>query len=113
MAGSPAFVSTLLLTTQLVGDVAWSVYFINAISLRQAVTPDRLLGRMNASVDVAVGAVRLVGVIGAGALAEVIGMRETLLIGAIGLILAATPLIRSSLPRLREAPALDPAGANG
>lgn len=113
MAGSPAFVSTVLLATQLVGDVAWSVYFINAISLRQAITPDRLLGRMNASVDVVVGAVRLVGVIGAGALAEVIGMRETLLIGAIGLILAATPLIRSSLPRLREAPALDPAASSG
>jgi MFS family permease len=113
MAGSPAFVSGLLLATQLVGDVAWSVYFINEISLRQAITPDRLLGRMNASVDVVVGAVGLVGVIGAGALAEVIGMRATLLIGALGLILAATPLIRSALPRLREAPALDPALPSG
>ena len=37
-----------------VGDVGWAVYFVNERSLRQSIMPDRLLGRMNASVDVVV-----------------------------------------------------------
>ena len=52
---------------------------INYLSLRQAITPDRLLGRMTATMRfLAVAAAPLGSLVG-GALATAIGLRETLL----------------------------------
>ena len=39
----------LLVAQQLVGDSAATVYFINAVSLIQTITPKPMLGRVNAS----------------------------------------------------------------
>ena len=46
--GSVAVCSVFLIAAQL-GDRAWPVYNISARSLRHAITPDRLLGRVNSS----------------------------------------------------------------
>jgi hypothetical protein len=40
-----------MIATQLFGDSFQTVYMINSVSLRQGVTPDRLLGRVNASME--------------------------------------------------------------
>jgi hypothetical protein len=61
---------------------------INGISLLQSITPDRLLGRMNASRRFVVwGVMPLGGLIG-GALGSHVGLRETMWIGAVGASLA-------------------------
>jgi MFS family permease len=61
---------------------------INGISLLQSITPDRLLGRMNASRRFVVwGVMPLGGLIG-GALGSHFGLRETMWIGAVGAALA-------------------------
>ena len=39
----------LLILPQILGDGPATIYHINQVSLRQTITPDRLLGRMNAS----------------------------------------------------------------
>ena len=46
--GSVAVCSAFLIMSQM-GDLAWPVYNINDRSLRQATTPDHLLGRVNAA----------------------------------------------------------------
>jgi len=46
--GSVAACSAFLIASQL-GDLAWPVYTISERSLRQAITPNHLLGRVNSS----------------------------------------------------------------
>lgn len=68
---------------------------IIAISLYQAITPDRMLGRMNASRRFVVwGIMPFAGLIG-GALGSYIGLRPTLWIGAVGATFAFLPMVFS------------------
>jgi len=74
---------------------------INGISLYQTITPDRMLGRANASRRFVVwGVIPFGGLIG-GALGASIGLRHALLIGAIGTALSFIPLLRSPLRHVR------------
>ena len=85
------------------------VYNVVAISLFQAITPDRLLGRMNASRRFVVWGVVPLGSLTGGALTALIGLRPTLWVGAIGASLAFLPLLFSPLRSLREVPDEEPA----
>jgi MFS family permease len=83
------------------------LYNVVAISLFQATTPDRLMGRMNASRRFVVwGVIPLGGLVG-GALGSTIGLRETLWVGASGTAVAFVPLLFSPLRSLREIPEED------
>lgn len=64
-----------------VGDVFFN---INAASLRQAVVPDRLRGRVSASIRVLILGVQPLGALVGGVLGEQIGLRPTLLIAVLG-----------------------------
>ena len=75
---------------------------INGITLLQSITPDRLLGRMNASRRFVVWGVIPLGGLAGGALGSKIGLRETLWIGAVGASLAFLPLLFSPLRLVRE-----------
>ncbi len=80
------------------------VYNVAQVSFRQAVTPDHLLGRMNASIRFLVwGVIPLGGLLG-GALGELIGLRATLLVTAVGMVLSPVWVIASPLRRLRDFP---------
>lgn len=84
------------------------LYNVVAISLFQATTPDRLLGRMNASRRFVVwGVIPLGGLVG-GVLASTIGLRETLRVGAVGASIAFVPLLFSPLRSLGEIPGESP-----
>jgi MFS family permease len=81
------------------------VYNVAQVSFRQAVTPDHLLGRMNASIRFLVwGTIPIGGLLG-GALGELIGLRATLLVTAVGMVLSPVWVIASPLRRLRDLPA--------
>jgi MFS family permease len=74
---------------------------VNGISLYQTITPDRMLGRANASRRFVVwGVIPFGGLIG-GVLGSTIGLRHALLVGAIGSALSFLPLLRSPLARVR------------
>ena len=60
------------------------LFNVTAISLIQAITPDRMLGRANASRRFVVWGVIPVGGLVGGALGATIGLRETIFIGSIG-----------------------------
>ena len=76
-------------------------YYVTAISLIQAITPDHLLGRTNASRRFVVQGVIPLGMLLGGALGTKIGLRPTIAIGAIGASIAALPLYFSPLLAVR------------
>jgi MFS family permease len=79
-------------------------YNINQVSVRQALCPPRLLGRMNASVRFMVwGTLPLGGVIG-GALATAVGLRPTLWVAGIGSFFAFTWVLFSPVRHLVTLP---------
>ncbi len=80
------------------------VYNVAQVSFRQSICPDRLLGRMNASIRFLVwGTLPLGGLLG-GVLGELIGLRATLLVTAVGLAAAPVWLVAAPLRRLRDLP---------
>ena len=78
------------------------------MSLRQTITPDRLLGRVNASVRFVGIGTFFIGALLGGALAEAIGLRWALAAGASSVIFGALWLAASPIARLREMPAATP-----
>lgn len=88
----------------LVNGFGGVVYNIAQVSYRQAICPDRLLGRMNASVRFMVwGTLPLGGLIG-GVLGNTIGIHATLWVGAVGVVLSPLPVLLSPLRTLRDLP---------
>ena len=73
-------------------------------SLAQSVTPDALLGRVNASLTFLVGGMLPIGSLGAGGLATQFGPRPVLLLAGLGLSSAFLWLFFSPIWRLRELP---------
>jgi len=69
-----------------------TVYNIDQVSLRQAITPPRLQGRMNASMRFMVWGTMPFGSLAGGVLGTVIGLRPTLVVAGIG-GLAAVPWV--------------------
>jgi predicted MFS family arabinose efflux permease len=82
------------------------VYNVAQVSYRQAICPDRLLGRMNASVRFIVWGTMPLGGLAGGALGEWIGIRGTLWISAVLEALAVIWVICSPLRRLRDIPSV-------
>jgi MFS family permease len=81
-----------------------AIYNINQVSLRQTITPDRLLGRMNATMRFLVWGVLPLGNLAGGALGEIIGLRATLFVGVTGATLAVLWPLLSDVGRLKEHP---------
>jgi MFS family permease len=94
----------MLIAAQFLFGLGLTVYDVGQTSLRQAVTPDHLQGRMNGTIYVlTLGIVPLGGLLG-GALGEIIGPRPTLIVAALGEVLSAAWLLFSPLRTLRESP---------
>jgi len=102
----------LFLALHQLGDGFEVVYSVNAVSLRQAVTPRRFLGRVNGSFEFATLGAMLLGTGVGGVLGETLGLRATLGVGAVGMGVAALCIVFSPVGRLRRGPSeLDAADA--
>lgn len=75
------------------------------VSFRQAVTPDHLLGRVNATIRFALTGAIAVGAAMAAALGQYVSPRSALLAGAFGIAVVFVPILASPLRGLRELPA--------
>jgi MFS family permease len=103
-AGSTALAVPMLVGAQLLIGLGRMLFNINHLSLRQAITPHRLQGRVNASMRVIAWGMFPVGALVGGALGEMLGLEATLLIGAIGGCLAIGSVAFSPLRALRDQP---------
>ncbi len=106
-AGLPLIALTCQVAQQLIADSAVTVYDITEVSVRQTLVRDRELGRVAATFSVLAVAAQLVATIGAGLLAEVIGLRATSFLAPIGGLLAAAVLWWSPVRFLRDLPRHD------
>ncbi|MGZ3629768.1 MAG: MFS transporter [Ktedonobacteraceae bacterium] len=93
--GSVTFSLILLFLSQFLGDVFVSIYFITDVSLRQSIVPSNLLGRTNASMQFLSQGLAPLGALLAGILGTTIGLRFTILIGVLGVMLAGALLLLS------------------
>jgi MFS family permease len=100
----PAAAIPVLMLAQAVATLAGPVTAINQLSLRQALTADRLRGRVNATMRViALGAGPL-GAVAGGLLGEHFGLWPAVLVGAIGAQLGFVVLLLSPVRAIRDLP---------
>ena len=85
------------------------LFNVTGISYVQAVVPDRILGRMTASRRFVVWGTIPLGAVVGGALASTIGLRETILVGAIGSTFCFLFLLFSPFRSIHDTPTLDTA----
>jgi MFS family permease len=77
---------------------------VNRVSLRQAMTPDRLQGRVSASSQVLIGGMQPIGSFLGGALGQLTSVHLTLFISCLGMFCAAAWLLRREVFTLQTLP---------
>jgi predicted MFS family arabinose efflux permease len=86
---TPPLVIPVLALSGFVEGLGATVHSVNQVSVRQSVTPDQLLGRMNASVRVITWDAMPLGGVAGGLLGSWLGLVATLYIAGIGSLLGA------------------------
>jgi MFS family permease len=97
---APVFLSVLFFTEFLLG----APYNITQVSLRQAITPDRVQGRMNATMRTIVWGTIPIGSLLGGLLGSYLGVIPTIVLGGFISMLAATWILLGPI-RIKEQPA--------
>lgn len=100
----------LLIASRIIATLTGPVTAINQLSLRQSVTPDNVLGRVNATMMVMALGLAPIGGLLAGVLGEVVGIQVTVLGAAIGVQLGFVILILSPIRSLDRAPIAEAPG---
>ena len=88
----------------LVGGFCGTAWNINQVSLRQAITPPRMQGKMNATMRFIVWGTIPLGAIIGGALGGIIGLQATIVVGAVGGLVAFVPVTLSSVRHIVTMP---------
>jgi MFS family permease len=88
----------------MIGGFFMVLWNINQVSLRQAITPPHMLGKMNATMRLIVWGPIPIGALLGGVLGSVIGLHDAILIGGIGGFVALAPVALSPVRSLRAIP---------
>jgi MFS family permease len=102
--GPVPVITAILMATTFLEGIGNPIYNINQVSLRQAITPDRLQGRMNASMRFIVWGTIPLGALLGGALAQAFGLWPTIVAMALCGLLAPVWVILSPVRQLRVQP---------
>jgi MFS family permease len=97
----PGWWSLLIVGGMAAGELGQIVFSITNVSLRQRICPDRILGRVNATVQVLILALFPLGALLGGALGQLIGARWTLLVAG-GVALICPVILYAALRRVRD-----------
>jgi len=101
----PRYAFAILMAFSVVTGCSLMVYNVNQQSIRQAVTPDRMLGRVQSGIVVLVAVAQVAGSLLGGAIGQVAGLRTAIAVGVVITLTSALPSIFSQLRTLREVPA--------
>jgi predicted MFS family arabinose efflux permease len=93
-----------LLAQQLLSDSSITAFDVVTVSIRQATVEDRRLGRVGASFHALEMAAMLLGTVAGGIIAETVGLRAALVVGASGGIIAIGILWFSAIRRMHDVP---------
>jgi len=99
-----SFPLPLLMLGQALFGFGGVAYNITQVSLRQAITPERLQGRMNAAMRWIIWGTIPLGSLAGGAIATWWGLRTALWVGAIGGLVPFLPVALTSVRTIREMP---------
>jgi MFS family permease len=97
----PAVALPMIVASEFCQWMALLVYYVNAISVRQAITPDRLQGRVNATMRFLAGGANPIGALIGGALGSAIGVPLTLVVASFGMLLSFLWLLPSPVRHLQ------------
>ena len=87
-----------------IGSAMVVIYNVTQVSFRQAITPERMQGRMNATMRFIVWGTIPIGAFVGGILGGTIGVHNTIWVGAIGSFLGFLPVLLSSVRTLERIP---------
>jgi MFS family permease len=104
VSGTAAVTVPVLIAAWLLSGCGESLYRVNNLSLRQSIVPDQLQGRVNASILFITRGVIPIGNLIGGALGGRVGLRATLLVGAVVIGAALVAIVCSPLRALRAPP---------
>jgi MFS family permease len=104
LASGASLLSAVFLVIQQMGDGFYVLYEINQTSLRQGIATERLLGRVNATMQFLSLGATLAGSLLGGWLGGTLGVRLMLAVGACGTLLAAGVVWLSPLRHLGRSP---------
>lgn len=104
-AGHPVLAAVMLAAVLSVSSAGTAMSSVVAISVRQAVTPRHVIGRMTATYKFMTYGLITVGALGGGVSGQLLGLRAGLMAGAVGLLGSIAWVVFSPLPRIRELPA--------
>ena len=93
-----------LIAAQAIVGFGLPLYNVTQVSLRQAITPERLQGRMNSVMRFIVWGVIPLGSLAGGALATATDLKVAIWVGAIGSAVAFLPVLLSPVRSLRRVP---------
>ncbi len=98
-AGPPALSVALLGAGTFLAGVGNPLFNVTSLSLRQATTPDRRLGRVSATTGLVGLSVMPLGAVLGGFLGDAVGLRATLAIGVLGYVVLGLGLVLSPVRR--------------
>jgi MFS family permease len=101
-------IAVALLVVQQLTDAGWLYYEMTLTSLRQVAAPNEWAGRVNGTFSAVGFAGSLLGAGMGGLLGEVIGIRPTLVVGTLGILVAAVPILLSPVRGVREVESVGP-----
>jgi MFS family permease len=99
-----SFPVPFLVAGTIVGGCGAVVYNIQQVSLRQAITPERMQGRMNSVMRFLVWGPIPLGALAGGAIASSFGLRTALVVGAVGGFTSVLPILLSPIRKLKAFP---------
>jgi predicted MFS family arabinose efflux permease len=112
-AAPRAYAAPLIVSSSFVGTITGFSANVNQLTFRQSITPERLLGRMNSVVRFMYWGTIPIGSALGGVATGAIGLRETLLLSALGAALSCVPIAASPIRHVRSATVTDDAGTAG
>ena len=109
LAGGPDWVAALVLgAVEFVSALGVMLFDVNLNALQTTVTPDAVRARVSGAFTTINYGIRPLGAVVGGALGTHLGIRETMVIAAVGGVLAAFWLLPSPIPRVQRLDGLEP-----
>jgi MFS family permease len=102
--GGPVLAGAMLLGAQVVGDALMTLAYVNDVSLRQSLVPDRLLGRVSATANLLAAVALPIGALAGGVVGELSSPRLALGVATVGFGVAASWVALSPIASAPVAP---------